>query len=361
MAGSRQLAIDHNPTDGPEPWLEQMAVVILCRNETSTILETVASLPEGLGQWLVVDNGSSQECIALLQGAIPAANLLSVPKALGVGGAFLSGCRQLYPGIRWICKVDGDGQFGEVALLELLRVAVGSKTAMVKTARCNRQGWSLEPQRSPSRHWGNQVLTLLLALASGYYLMEDGTSGLFVIERRAMEIVEALGGLRSDHGFETTLLLSLGSLGANVLEVRVPVRYFPQRERTFSGRSLVKPLLWCLWKGAWRRLMRNHLVYRLSTGGLLLIAAGCMLGLGTGLTIFAFIKALSGGIPTTPGISAAATSLLGWGLIAGLCFVAYDLASTFRRFRCLTAFECWQPIDTHGIQATKTHQANRPS
>lgn len=338
-----------------------MAVVIPCHNETATILDVVAGLPSGLGQWLVVDNGSCVECQALLQEAIPADHLLTFSEPLGVGGAFLAGYQQLDPSLRWICKLDGDDQFRDVALAALLEITAGSGRALVKTARCNRQGWGMEAARSGSRHWGNQLLTLVLALASGYYLLEDGTSGLFVIERSALEAAEALGGLRHDHGFETSLLLNLGGLGASVLELRVPVRYNKERGRTFSGRTLAVPLLCCLVQGGWSRLLRSHLVYRLSAGGVLMMAGLALLASGVGLTAMAAIKAVGQGIPTTPGISAAATSLISWGGLAALAFVAYDFAGTYRRFRCTTRFACWQPIATQGIQATRTHQANRPS
>lgn len=361
MAGSQQSAIGMEPTGGAEPWLKQVAVVIPCRNETHTILEVVAALPPGIGQWLVVDNGSSPQCQALLHREIPTGNLLQTTEALGVGGAFLAGCRNLDPGIDWICKLDGDGQFCDVDLTQLFRIAVSSDAALVKTARCNQHGWGVEPERSGSRHWGNQLLTLLLAIGSGYYLLEDGTSGLFLIRRQALEVASILGGLRLDHGFETSLLLNLGGVGADVVELRVPVRYWEQRGRTFSGRALAFPLAWCLIRGGWRRLLRTHLLYRLSPGGILLAAASVLVMLGFGLGIYASIKALSAGAPTTPGISAAATSLLSWGLIAALGFLAYDFASTFRRFCCKTAFGCWKPIATQGIQATRAHQAKRPS
>jgi glycosyltransferase involved in cell wall biosynthesis len=344
-----------------EGLLSQVAVVIPCRNETATVLNVVASLPSGLGQWLVVDNGSAVECQALLQKAIPEEHLLTSREPLGVGGAFLVGCGKLKPSIRWICKLDGDGQFSDVNVGELLQVAVESNRALVKTARCNRHGWGMEAERLVSRHLGNQLLTLMLTVATGYYLLEDGTSGLFVIERRALDAAESMGGLRHDHGFETSLLLNLGSLGASVMELRVPVLYYGNRGETFSARILALPLLLCLLQGGWRRIRRGHLVYRLSAGGVLLIAAAGLLAMGMGLTAMATIKALSQGMPTTPGISSAATSLISWGLLSAAGFVAYDFASSYRRFCCTTLFACWRPMATQGIQATSTHQAKRPS
>lgn len=346
---------------GQTACLNQVAVVIPCHNEENAILDVVASLPEGLGQWLVVDNGSDYQCRELLKKYIPQKNLLSIPEKVGVGGAFMAGFQYIDPRIGWICKLDGDGQFKEVDLESVLRISLDDKAAFVKTARCNRYGWGLEKERSGSRHWGNQLLTLLLALASGYYLLEDGTSGLFVIERFALEAAEAIGNLRHDHGFETSLLLNLGGLGASVLELRVPVRYWSERGHTFQARKLALPLIGCLVQGAWRRLLRNHLIYRLSPGGVLVVCSISPIVIGVALTVVASIKAIAAEIPTTPGISAAATSLISWGVMAGMGFLAYDFASTFRRFRCCTAFECWQPIATQGIQAAKTHHAKRPS
>ena len=344
-----------------DSWLSQMAVVIPCHNETATILDVVAKLPEGLGQWLVVDNGSNLDCQTLLQHHIPKDHLLSVQAPLGVGGAFLAGCSRLHASIRWVCKLDGDGQFGDVALAELLRVAAQSNRAFLKTARCSRRGWGMEAERCGSRHWGNQWLTLVLAVASGYYLLEDGTSGLFVIEKQALMAAKAMGSLRPDYGFETSLLLALGSLSAPVMELRVPVLYCKERGKTFRARMLAMPLLLTLVQGGVRRLLRSHLVYRLSAGGVLLALAAVLLASGIGLTALAAIKAVGLGLPTTPGISAAATSLISWGLLCGAGFVAYDFASAYRRFCCTTLFACWQPMATQGIQATNTHQAKRPS
>jgi hypothetical protein len=341
--------------------LSQLAVVIPCHNEEHTILQVVDSLPKGLGQWLVVDNGSSASCRELLQEHLPADHLLIVEEPLGVGGAFLAGCEKLKEEIRWICKLDGDDQFADVALGPFLEQATISGAALVKTARCNRLGWGIEPQRSLSRHWGNQLVTMVLAVASGYYLLEDGTSGLFVIERSALDAARARGGLRHDHGFETALLLNLGCLGASLLELRIPIRYSPNRRRTFQGRAMVKPLLGCLVCGLNARLLGGHLVYRLSPGGLLLLSSGSLLAAGSALIVFATVKALSMGMPTTPGISAAATSLMSLGILAGVGFLVYDFAATFRRYRNATIFDCWQPIATQGIQATRNHQPKRPS
>jgi glycosyltransferase involved in cell wall biosynthesis len=338
-----------------------MAVVIPCRNETAAILDVVANLPKGLGQWLVVDNGSDLGCQTLLQHHIPNDHLLSFQEPLGVGGAFLAGCSRLHASIRWVCKLDGDGQFGDVALAELLRVAAQSNRALLKTARCSPQGWGMEAERCASRHWGNQLLTMMLAVASGYYLLEDGTSGLFVIERQALTAAAAVGSLRPDYGFETSLLLTLGSLGATVMELRVPVLYCGERGKTFKARMFALPLLLALVQGGIGRLLRNHLVYRLSAGGVLLALAAVLLASGIWLTTLAAIKAVGLGLPTTPGISAAATSLISWGLLCGAGFVAYDFAGAYRRFCCTTLFACWKPMATQGIQATNTHQAKRPS
>ena len=341
--------------------LGTVAVVIPCRNEQAEILSVVATLPEGLGQWLVVDNGSDATCSQLLKEQLSPENVLRIPQPLGVGGAFLVGSQALKPEIRWVCKLDGDGQFNAVALGAFLERAQRSERSLVKTARCDPRDWRLNPDRAGSRHWGNQLLTLLVAMASGYYLLEDGTSGLFLIDRSALRAAEAMGGLRHDHGFETTLLINLGALGADLLELRVPIRYSPHRKRTFVARALALPLLMSLWGGLSSRLLRSHLVYRLSAGGCLLLLSGGLLVAGLGLTAVAAIKAVSLGIPTTPGISAAATSLLSWGILGVLGFLAYDFASTFQRYRNASAFDCWQPMATHGIQATKNHQPKRPS
>jgi hypothetical protein len=340
---------------------EQVAIVIPYRNEGNTIQNVLQRIPKGIGQLIIVDNGSTPENSEVVKNSGHKVEILSSIASLGVGGAFLAGCEKLKEDIRWICKLDGDDQFADVALEPFLAQATISGAALVKSARCNRLDWGIEPQRSLSRHWGNQLVTLVLALASGYYLLEDGTSGLFVIERSALDAARARGGLRRDHGFETSLLINLGCLGASLLELRIPIRYSPNRRRTFQGRAMVKPLLGCLVRGLNARLLGGHLVYRLSPGGLLLLSSGSLLAAGSALMVFATVKALSMGMPTTPGISAAATSLMSLGILAGVGFLAYEFAATFRRYRNATIFECWQPIATQGIHATRNHHPKRPS
>ena len=341
--------------------LSQTAVVIPCHNEENTILKVVESLHKGLGQYLVIDNGSSASCRQYLKANLTGEHLLSVEEPLGVGGAFLAGCERLKGDIHWICKLDGDDQFADVALDSFLTQAAINHTSLVKTARCNRLGWGIEKHRSLSRHWGNQLVTLALGIASGYYLLEDGTSGLFVIERSALEAAKNRGDLRHDHGFETSLLINLGCLGASMLELRIPIRYDSNRRRTFQGRALIKPLLALICGGLKERLLGEHLIYRFSPGGILLLISSSFFGAGAALTALATFKALSMGVPTTPGISAAATGLMSLGLLTGVGFFIYDFAATFRRYRNATNFDCWQPIATQGIQATRNHQAKRPS
>ena len=341
--------------------LATTAVIILCRNEIATIKQVVASLPRGLGDWFVVDNGSDPLCSNFIQKFIPSEHLISIKKPLGVGGAFLEGCKSLKPTIKWICKLDGDGQFNNVAIHQFLMRATACKETLVKTARCNTRGWWIDCQRSKTRHWGNQINNLLVSMASGYYLLQDATSGLFVIQRPALDALIYQGRLKNDYRFESSLIIALGEFGADILELAVPIIYDYSRKRTFSGRSLALPLLLENLVGLFRRMLRNHLLYRLSGGGVLFIIGIGFIGAGLLLSVIASIKAISQGVPTTPGISTGAASLLSWGLISIVGFLTYDFACTFRNYRNKTAFDLWVPIATQGIHATKNHQPKRPS
>jgi glycosyltransferase involved in cell wall biosynthesis len=201
------------------------AVIADCRGE----------LPDA--DVLVIDDGST-DATAHVARAL-GADVVSFPRNRGLRAGIAEGYRQaLKRGYDYCGRLDADGQHlaGELKrMLELVAsdecdVAVGSRFLPAS----GRDGERYKP--APERVIGTSLLRLLMRLRLGQPI-SDGTSGLYAVDRKALEL------LADDYlceAPEVEALMRITDAKLRLLEVPVHMRQREHGESSFRGKRAVE-------------------------------------------------------------------------------------------------------------------------
>jgi glycosyltransferase involved in cell wall biosynthesis len=186
---------------------------------------------------LVIDDGSTDATarVASEGGAL----VISFPENRGLRHGIAEGYRRAADGGYAFCgRLDADGQHpaAELArMLELVRadecdVAVGSRFL----PGSGRDGERYRP--TPERVVGTSLLRLLMRLRLGQPI-SDGTSGMYAVNRRALELLADPYVCESP---EVEALVRVTDAKLRLLEVPVHMRQREHGESSFRGRRAVE-------------------------------------------------------------------------------------------------------------------------
>jgi glycosyltransferase involved in cell wall biosynthesis len=186
---------------------------------------------------LVIDDGSADGTAeAAREGG---ADVVGFPRNRGLREAIAEGYRQAAErGYAYCGRLDADGQHpaGELArLLEAVRadrcdVAVGSRFL----PGSGRAGERYKP--APERVVGTTLLRMLLRLRLGRPI-SDGTSGLYAVNDRAIEL---LADPYVCEAPEVEALMRIKEAGLRLIELPVHMRQRDQGSSAFHGRRAVE-------------------------------------------------------------------------------------------------------------------------
>ena len=186
---------------------------------------------------LVIDDGSTDGTArAAVDGG---ALVISFPENRGLRHGIAEGYRRALDGGYALCgRLDADGQHPAADLarmLELVRadecdVAVGSRFM----PGSGREGERYRP--TPERVLGTSLLRLLIRLRLGQPIT-DGTSGMYAVNRRALEL---LADPYVSESPEVEALVRITDAKLRLLEVPVHMRQREHGESSFRGRRAVK-------------------------------------------------------------------------------------------------------------------------
>ena len=186
---------------------------------------------------LVVDDGSTDATAQVAAGA--GALIISFPENRGLRHGIAEGYRRALDGGYAFCgRLDADGQHpaAELArMLELVRagecdVAVGSRFL----PGSGRDGERYRP--APERVVGTSLLRLLMRLRLGQPI-SDGTSGMYAVNHRALELLADPYVCESP---EVEALVRISDAKLRLVEVPVHMRQREHGESSFHGRRAVK-------------------------------------------------------------------------------------------------------------------------
>jgi glycosyltransferase involved in cell wall biosynthesis len=214
-------------------------VFIPAWNEEQSLPGVLSDAREALpdADVLVIDDGSTDKTadVARAHGA----DVVSFPVNRGLKAGIAEGYRQaLERGYDYCGRLDADGQHPaeELArMLELVRagdcdVAIGSRFL----PESGKDGERYKP--APERVFGTSLLRLLMRLRLGQPI-SDGTSGLYAVDRSALEL------LADDYiceAPEVEALVRITDAKLRLVEVPVHMRQREHGESSFKGRRAVE-------------------------------------------------------------------------------------------------------------------------
>src|SRR4051794_172590 len=201
----------------------------------AVITDARAKLPDA--DVLVIDDGSTDATaeVARAHGA----DVVSFPTNRGLRAGIAEGYRQaLKRGYDYCGRLDADGQHPAEELARMLElvhsgecdVAVGSRFL----PESGRDGERYKP--SPDRVFGTSLLRLLMRLRLGQPI-SDGTSGLYAVDRSALEL------LADDYlceAPEVEALVRITDAKLRLIEVPVHMRPREHGESSFHGKRAVE-------------------------------------------------------------------------------------------------------------------------
>lgn len=150
--------------------------------------------------------------------------MLRHEKNEGVGGATITGFRHCLErtDADIIVKIDGDGQMDPAECAGLIRPLVDNRADYSKGNRMRAlRTITVMPL---VRLVGNELLSRLSTISSGYYAIQDATCGYLAIKRATLAQLD-LDRISRDYFFESDMLCHLGRLKSVIAEVHVKAIY----------------------------------------------------------------------------------------------------------------------------------------
>jgi glycosyltransferase involved in cell wall biosynthesis len=162
----------------------RILVVVPCFNEAGSVGALLTEIGEKAPSCdvLVVDDGSTDGTDRLVR---PPARCVRLPANLGIGGAVQTGIQFAErAGYDYCIQIDGDGQHPPELVLPLIQAAIESGSQLVIGSRYLGSGDGF--QSTAMRRLGSRLIGRALHLCFGGDRITDPTSGLRVMDRRAM-------------------------------------------------------------------------------------------------------------------------------------------------------------------------------
>jgi glycosyltransferase involved in cell wall biosynthesis len=212
---------DANARVYPRPLI---AVVIPAYNAAKSIEIVLNKIPAVVDLIVVVNDASPDNLEAVVsQSNDPRVHLLTHLRNQGVGGAVLTGyAYALEKGADIVVKIDSDDQMDLDYFEDLITPLLGGEADYAKG---NRFLHPHELKRMPLiRRIGNQGLSFLAKVATGYWKIYDPTNGYTAITRQVLQRLDA-DRISRHFFFETSMLAELRKLDAVVEDVPIPAIY----------------------------------------------------------------------------------------------------------------------------------------
>jgi glycosyltransferase involved in cell wall biosynthesis len=192
-----------------------VAVVLPCLNEEEPIADVVDEiLAQGVGEVIVVDNGSTDRTAALAAAA--GARVVSEPQR-GYGRACAAGLAAVGSWTEIVCFMDGDGSDAAEFIERVVQPIARGEADFVMGSRLlgTREPGSMTPQQIVA----GRIAGLLLRLAYGVRSTDMSPF-------RAMRTAElrALGMTEQTYGWNLEMQMRVAASGLRTLEVAVDHR-----------------------------------------------------------------------------------------------------------------------------------------
>lgn len=263
----------------------KVAVVIPAYNEEKLIATTISKLPGFVDHIIVVNDGSKDATLEVLNELKKKNKKLIVltndPNA-GIGFTLIRGYKHAieHTDAEAIGIVAGDDQFDTSYLQPMLDDFIEHELDYVKASRFfHREQFKTMPKY---RQVGNVVISLLTKFSTGYYNITDITNGCGFLRRSILQKVN-FDLVKHRYDYETSMLTALSIAGAKIRDHAVPAHYGAEKS-TIKLLPTVLRNLRAVWTGFWQRIYYKYILYSFHPvalfliGGLFLFLIGCVFG-----------------------------------------------------------------------------------
>ena len=278
----------------------RIAVVIPCYRVSDAIEQVIVILPEMVDHIIVVDD-------ACPDGSGKVAESLGHEKVCviyhennqGVGGAVISGYKKaLELGCDIVIKVDGDGQMDPCYIPALIEPLIKNEADYTKGNRF----YDFQALRNMPkiRLFGNNILSFMEKLFSGYWSVMDPTNGYTAIHRRILEKLN-FHKIAKGYFFESHMLLNLNLINAVVHDVPMPARYGGENSSLNIRKTLIEfpPRLFY---GLCKRIFFKYLIYDFNMASVYLLLGIPMFLWSVIFGLYHWIDSYRSGVPKTAGV-----------------------------------------------------------
>lgn len=233
----------------------------------------------------------------------------------GAGGAIKTGYLAALAdeiGVDITATIDADGQMDARMLPRFLDPIVDDDAEYTKGNRLLNRDFRREMPRF--RLFGNQLLTYLTKIASGYWKTMDPQNGYTAIATETLEAVE-VAEMYEYYGYCTDLLIKLNIQGTRVADVAIPARYGEETSSIKYDEYIRKVSLLLLGGFLWRLRVR-YLLLDFHPLALLYVLGALTVGVGIIEAIGTLALAVAGvGAMFTAGALSILTLVAGCGLL----------------------------------------------
>ena len=304
----------------------RIAVVIPAYHAVGSIAKVVRKIPPTVRIIIIVADDTREDLTPVLRELGDSrVHLVAHQQNQGVGGATLTGygCA-LQLGADIVVKIDSDDQMDLNYFDDLVAPLIDLSADYTKGNRFLHQ----EELRSMPiiRRVGNQGLSFLTKLATGYWKIYDPTNGYTAISRRALELLDP-GKISRNFFFETSMLAELHKLDAVVEDVPIPAIYNDQ------GSAIRIPREFLLFSTnltyrIFERIIRQYFRFDFSAVSFYLLSSLILGVFGVVWGIVKWIRSDQTGIPATTGTVLIAVLPIILAVQFFVQAVALDIAST---------------------------------
>lgn len=162
----------------------KILVIVPCFNEAENILKTVEDLEGGGYDYIVINDGSTDNSLEVLQKNH--IQHLDLANNIGIGGVMQTGYKYaLRAGYDIAVQFDGDGQHDASYIPAIVKDIANKKADMVIGSRFIKKDAS-DFQSTKMRRLGIKLLSWLLMIMSGKRIL-DMTSGFRAVNKKVIE------------------------------------------------------------------------------------------------------------------------------------------------------------------------------
>ncbi len=265
----------------------KIGVVVPAYNEERMIGKVLETMPHFVDKILVVDDHSQDHTIQVVEGYKPQfgsrLDIISLPVNQGVGGAVLAGYqRSVELELDVVAVMAGDAQMAPEELEPIIAPIANGEAAYTKGNRLfTGEAWNKMPRY---RYFGNNILSMLTKIASGYWHIADSQGGYTAIARQALTMLN-LKQISKGYEFENSMLIHLNVFNFPVINIPVKPIYGIGEISGIRLWKVIPSMSWYLLHGFFWRLREKYVIRDFHplllfySVGLLLFALGFPLGL----------------------------------------------------------------------------------